>query len=63
MARDMAQMTLVHQGGCPHKRGRCRCKPSIQVRVWDGNVRKFHTQDPEALRRGQSVARRRPDGD
>src|SRR5262245_1116763 len=44
MARDMAQMTLVHLAGCPHERGRGRCKPSIRVRVWDGNLNKFHTK-------------------
>src|SRR4051812_24298183 len=47
MARDMAQMTLIHQAGCPHKRGRCRCKPSIRVRVWDGNLKTFHTNTLE----------------
>src|SRR4051812_26362729 len=47
MARDMAQMTLIHQAGCPHKRGRCRCKPSIRVRVWDGNLKRFHTNTLE----------------
>jgi hypothetical protein len=42
MARDMAQMTLVHQAGCPYKRSRCRCQPSYRVQVWDGSTKRFH---------------------
>ena len=52
MARDMAQIDVVHQSRCPHKRGRCRCQPSYRFQVWDGSTKRFHRrtfkQYPEA---------------
>jgi hypothetical protein len=42
MARDMAQIEVVHQSRCPHKGSRCRCKPSYRVQVWDGSTKRFH---------------------
>src|SRR4051812_35164036 len=44
MARDMAQMELVHQAQCRRKGGRCRCAPSFRVRVWNPNARKMHAR-------------------
>jgi integrase len=42
MARDLAQIDMVHQPPCPYKRSRCRCKPSYRVQVWDGSAKSFH---------------------
>ena len=42
MARDLAQIDVVHQPRCPHGRDRCRCSPSYRVQVWDGRAKKLH---------------------
>ena len=44
MARDMAQIELIHKRSCPHPRGRCRCKPSFRPRVWDSGANKLHAR-------------------
>jgi integrase len=42
MARDMAQIDVVHQRRCTHETGRCNCTPSYRVQVWDGRARRLH---------------------
>jgi integrase len=42
VARDMAQIDVVHKRRCPHPAGRCRCSPGHKVQVWDPRAKKLH---------------------
>jgi integrase len=42
LARDIAQIAVVHKRDCPHQRGRCRCSPSYRAQVWDPRAEKQH---------------------
>src|SRR4051812_34016583 len=44
MARDMAQMDLIHKRSCQHASGRCRCNPSFRARVWDSGANTLHAR-------------------
>lgn len=42
MARDMAQIEVVHSRRCRPPNGRCNCTPSYRVNVWDARTRTPH---------------------
>jgi integrase len=35
-------IAVVHQRQCGHRDGRCNCRPSYRVQVWDPRARKLH---------------------